>query len=63
MSSATAEGALEQIMTDYQFRTILKMVLDIVRRTKTVDEIEQALVALIEDSEKDGHKQQKREVR
>jgi hypothetical protein len=48
MSSTTAEGA-EQIMTDYQFRAIVKMILDIVKRAQTVEEIQKSLEAIISD--------------
>jgi hypothetical protein len=47
MSSITAEGA--EVMTDFQFRAIVKMILDIVKRAKTVEEIQKSLEAIISD--------------
>jgi hypothetical protein len=41
-------------MTDYQLRTILRMVLGLVRGKKSVEEIEKEIMALLEDSEKKG---------
>ncbi|MCL2030343.1 MAG: hypothetical protein FWG93_02230 [Oscillospiraceae bacterium] len=42
----------EDIMTDYQFRTIIKMVLGIARKTKDVDEVIRELEQLLPDEMK-----------
>ncbi|MDR1648667.1 MAG: hypothetical protein LBR71_00275 [Synergistaceae bacterium] len=43
---APAEG-VDEVMTDYQFKTILKMVLNIVEETRDIDKIEKSLRDLI----------------
>jgi len=41
---------VEAVMTDYQFRTIIKMVKTIVRANETKEEIERELDELLEDN-------------
>ena len=50
MSTLALKG--EQFMTDYQFKTILKMVRDIVSRTDDIEEIRKSLDELIEGESK-----------
>lgn len=47
MSAASALEMSEEHMTDYQFKTILKMVLDIAEKTNSVEEIKASLKELI----------------
>ena len=50
MARAMLRG--EEVMTDYQFKTILKMVLSIAERTNDVEEIKKALIELISGENK-----------
>ena len=52
MSTATVRKD-EEIMTDYQFRTIIKMVLAIARKTTDVNAIIKELEKLLPEDERD----------
>lgn len=43
---------MNEPMTDYQFKTILKMVLDILGSSEDIDEAREKVKKLIEDEEK-----------
>lgn len=43
---------MEESMTDYQFKTILKMVLDILKGSKDVAEATEKVEKLLEDGKK-----------
>jgi uncharacterized coiled-coil protein SlyX len=45
--NATASMEGEKVMTDYQFKTILKMVLDIAENTDNIEKIRESLRELI----------------
>ena len=47
MSTMSMKG--EEVMTDYQFRTIIKMVLGIARKTNDVNEVIKELEQLLPD--------------
>ena len=49
--SQTAKG--EEIMTDFQFKAIIKMVLTIARKTKDVDTIIRELEKILPEDERD----------
>lgn len=44
---------MEDIMTDYQFKTLLKMVLDIMKRSESLDDAMSAVEELIDDKKKE----------
>ena len=46
------KGGKMETMTDYQFKSIIKMVLDIVTKSKDKDEIRKALEELLNDEKK-----------
>jgi hypothetical protein len=50
MEFAASKGGAEA-MTDYQFRSIMRMVLGLVDGKKTIEEIREAIITIIEDSE------------
>jgi hypothetical protein len=52
LRTATALAEAEEIMTDYQFRSILKMVLAIARKTKDADAIIRELENLLPADER-----------
>ncbi len=43
---------MQEPMTDYQFKTILKMVLDILKSSKSIEEATEKVEKLLEDTEK-----------
>lgn len=52
VASAGKEQNMEEIMTDYQFKTILKMVLDILESSKDIDDAREKVAKLIDNEEK-----------
>ena len=50
MRAATVTNG-DEIMTDYQFRAIVKMILDIVKKSENVDEIQKSLEDLLESAD------------
>jgi hypothetical protein len=51
----------EDVMTDYQFKTILKMVLDIAENTDDVEKIKKSLRELIGEAKQDSGEKDKPE--
>lgn len=43
---------MEETMTDYQFKTILKMVLDILKNSKDIEEAAEKVDQLLKDENK-----------
>ena len=57
MEDIRMEGIKEDIMTDYQFKTILKMVLDLAESSNDIEKIKKSLRNLIgekTETEKDS---------
>jgi mannitol/fructose-specific phosphotransferase system IIA component len=52
MDAALRTPQREDVMTDYQFRTIIKMVLGIARKTDDVKEIIEELEKLLPESDR-----------
>jgi len=53
MSISAVESQIgDEVMTDYQFKTILKMVLNIAENTNDIEEIKKSLKELIYDENK-----------
>jgi hypothetical protein len=48
MTVATAEGA--ELMTDYQMRTIINLILAILNKSESIEEASKAISALLEKS-------------
>ncbi len=44
---------MNDIMTDYQFKTLLKMVLDILKSSQNIEEASEKVENLLEDKEND----------
>lgn len=45
------EKKVENIMTDYQFKTLLKMVLDILKSSKNIEEATERVERFLKDKE------------
>ena len=52
----TAANQREDIMTDFQFKALLKMILDIAERTDDVQEIRKSLKAFIGEQKQESNK-------
>lgn len=51
MAGAGKEKDMNEPMTDYQFKTILKMVLDILENSDDIDEAREKVAKLLKDEE------------
>ena len=48
-------GLMQEVMTDYQFKSIVKMILRIVKSSKDIEEITKSLEELLKDKNQDDN--------